>query len=351
MTHSQPPIRNPVQNPAHIPVMLHEVLETLSPRDGEVYVDATLGAGGYTRAILEKANCIVYGFDRDPRAIAAATAWAGAYGDRLVLIEAPFADMEEVLAERGVSKVHGVVFDLGVSSMQLDEADRGFSFQNDGPLSMRMDGGKPDAADIVNSAEANDLKAIFRIYGEEKRASALTKAITRARDKTPFVSTKALADIIEAASPNRYAGKGKAIHPATRVFQALRIFVNDELGQLAKALVSAENLLTSGGRLIAVSFHSLESRIVKRFFADRTGAAYTTSRHQPLVSTPPATFDIFFRGQKSPSVEEEANNPRARSASMRAGLRTDAAPQVRDLSFAGLPSLSLSSVFHSVTPF
>ena len=214
---------------AHKPVLLKEVVDALAPKPGGVYVDATFGAGGYSRAILAAADCTVYGFDRDPTAIARAKEWATDFAGRLFLINRPFAEMREALAEEGVETVDGVVFDLGVSSMQLDEAERGFSFRFDGPLSMRMDGGTPDAADIIARADAQALAAIFRRYGEENRANAIARAILRERDKAPIETTGRLAEIVEKATPG--AGRLK-IHPATRVFQGLRIFVNDELGQL-----------------------------------------------------------------------------------------------------------------------
>lgn len=327
----------------HIPVMRDEVLANIAPKDNEVYVDATFGAGGYSRALLEEANCNVYAFDRDPNAIARAREWVDQYKGRLILIEAPFARMEEMLANHNVEKVDGIVFDLGVSSMQLDEAERGFSFRHDGPLSMRMDGAKPDIADIIHQAEVEDLKMIFRVYGEEKRALNLAKAIVKARQEAPIETTLALSNIIEANSPNRYAGKNrKSIHPATRVFQALRIFINDELGQLAKALIAAENLLVEGGRLVAVTFHSLEARIVKRFFADRSGIAHSSSRHQPMMDMPEPSFRLPFRSQLTPTDEEQETNPRARSAALRAGIRTQNASRGDDIGFAGLPKINFS---------
>jgi len=327
----------------HISVMLSEVLQALNPRDGEVYVDATFGAGGYSKALLDKADCTVYGFDRDPIAIAEAQEWVEHYDGRLILINAPFDQMYTKLRQMGIKSIDGVVFDLGVSSMQLDEAERGFSFRFDGPLSMRMDGAKPDAADVIKSAEFNDLKMIFRVYGEEKRAGNLAKAIIRAREEGPIESTLALARVIEAASPNRYAAKkGRSIHPATRVFQALRIFVNDELGQLARGLTAAEALLVKGGRLIAVTFHSLEARIVKRFLSDRSGQLHSSSRHLPQINMPDITFTLPFRGQKKPRDGETQNNIRARSAALRVGLRTEKPGRLDDLGFADLFEFNFS---------
>ncbi len=303
---------------AHIPVMASEAIEALGVKDGGVYVDATLGAGGYTKAVLGAANCSVYAFDRDPTAIAAANDWAGDFEGRLVLINRPFAEMEEALKRCGVDEVDGVVFDLGVSSMQLDEADRGFSFRHDGPLSMRMDGAKPDAADVVAGADERQLAAIFKAYGEEKKAARIARAIVAARTATPIETTGALAAIVERASPPRGASK---IHPATRVFQALRIFVNDELGQLVAALRAAERLLKPAGRLVAVTFHSLEDRIVKRFFAARAENRARATRHMPEQVAAPATFRLLSSKAIAASKDEAVQNPRARSAKLRAGER------------------------------
>ncbi|MCB2112652.1 MAG: 16S rRNA (cytosine(1402)-N(4))-methyltransferase RsmH [Parvularculaceae bacterium] len=316
----------------HAPVLLDEALAALAPINHGVYVDATFGGGGYTRAVLGAANCAVYAFDRDPTAIARARDWAGAYGGRLTLVNRPFAEIEEALGELGVDAVNGVVFDLGVSSMQLDEAERGFSFMREGPLSMRMDGGKPDAADVVNGADARDLAAIFKVYGEEKKAGRIARAIVAARAGEPITTTTRLAGIISQASPAR---PGERIHPATRVFQALRIFVNNELGQLARALVAAERLLAPAGRLVVVTFHSLEDRIVKRFLTDRSGAAARPSRHAPAAQSIEATFKLLNAKPQTPRGEETDANPRARSSKLRAAIRTGAAAS--DFDFASLP--------------
>jgi len=303
---------------AHIPVMAREAIDALNVRDGGVYVDATFGAGGYTKAVLNAADCSVYAFDRDPRAIAAANDWSGDYGERLVLVNRPFAEMEQALEDNGIEKVDGVVLDLGVSSMQLDEADRGFSFRHDGPLSMRMDGARPDAADVVAIADGRQLAAIFKAYGEEKKAGRIARAIVAARETAPIVTTGALAKIVEQANPPRGPSK---IHPATRVFQALRIFVNDELGQLVAALRAAERLLKPAGRLVVVTFHSLEDRIVKRFFSARSQTRSRGTRHLPEQAPPPATFHLLSTKARAASPEEAAQNPRARSAKLRAGER------------------------------
>ncbi|MHA7870785.1 MAG: 16S rRNA (cytosine(1402)-N(4))-methyltransferase RsmH [Hyphococcus sp.] len=327
---------------SHAPVMLQEVLEALSPAAGGRYVDATFGGGGYTRAILKHAECSVYGFDRDPTAIERAKAWASDFGDRLMMFNRPFADMAEVFSERGFDAVDGVVFDLGVSSMQLDEAGRGFSFRKEGPLSMRMDGKRPDAADVVAAASARDLSAIFRAYGEEKRSGAIARAIVAARETAPIKTTTALAGVIEKAAP----APGAKIHPATRVFQALRIFVNDELGQLAAGLRAAERLLRPAGRLVVVTFHSLEDRIVKRFFANRIPSRASGSRHEPPTEQVQSSFELLYRKPIEPTAGEVDQNPRARSAKLRAGVRLDAPAIEGDGDVLGLPkSVSLESIF------
>lgn len=315
----------------HAPVMEREAIAALAPRDGGVYVDGTLGGGGYTRAILAAANCRVVAFDRDPAAIERAQGWAQAYGDRLRLVGRPFGDLEQALRELNIEAIDGAVFDLGVSSMQLDEAERGFSFRADGPLSMRMDGGKPDAADVVARAEADDLVGIFKVYGEEKNAGRLARAIVRARDDAPIETTARLAAVIEAAQPRRPQDR---IHPATRVFQGLRIFVNDELGELVRALHAAERMLAPAGRLVVVTFHSLEDRIVKRFFAARIeSAAGRASRHAPVAPLEAAaTLRLLTTKAAAPSAAEIADNPRARSAKLRVGVRTGApaGPDISD---------------------
>ena len=304
----------------HNPVMLREVLSALSPRENRVYIDATLGAGGYTRAILDAANCSVYGFDRDPNAIADAGPLLSQYQPRLRLMQEPFARMREALAAQQVDSVDGVVMDLGVSSMQLDEADRGFSFMREGPLSMRMDGEKPDAADVVAFASVDEMVAIFKAYGEEKRARVIARAISAAREIAPIETTTQLAKIIEKSVG---AGHSK-IHPATRVFQALRIFVNDELGQLVAGLKAAERLLRPAGRLIVVTFHSLEDRIVKRFIANRSNTNVGGSRHAPERAPVRPSFVKVHAKASLPHDDEISENSRARSAKLRAASRLPA---------------------------
>lgn len=327
----------------HTPVMLKEVIAALAPKSGGVYVDATFGAGGYSRAILNAADCTVYGFDRDPTAIERAKEWASQFAGRLFLINRPFAEMREALEEEGVEMVDGVVFDLGVSSMQLDEGERGFSFRHDGPLSMRMDGAKPDVADVIAKADAQDLAAIFRRYGEENRANALARAIVRERDAAPIETTGRLASIIDKATP---AAIRQRIHPATRVFQALRIFINDELGQLIAGLRAAERMLRPAGRLVVVAFHSLEDRIVKRFLTGRSGAKRGGSRHLPPVDTQSSSFELVYAKSVTPTEEEMAENPRARSAKLRAGLRTSAPPFPESDDALGAPKEIKLSFMH-----
>lgn len=317
----------------HIPVLLAEVLAALAPQAGELVVDATFGAGGYSRAILEASDVSVIGFDRDPTAISAAAPMLATYGERLRLVEAPFDEMEPRLSGLGVSAVQGIVFDLGVSSMQLDRAERGFSFLRDGPLDMRMGADGPSAADVVALAEESALADIFYAYGEERRSRAVARAIVREREAAPIETTARLADIVAGV----LGGRDQKTHPATRVFQALRIFVNDELGQLVRALGAAERVLAAGGRLVVVTFHSLEDRIVKRFFDDRAGRGGGGSRHQPEIAAPPATFSQSSRKAAEPGTDEITANPRVRSAKLRAGVRLDAPARDLDGAAFGLP--------------
>ena len=305
----------------HVPVLLSEVMHALAPREHGIYVDATFGAGGYSRAILDTADCRVIGLDRDQSAIARGADLVQAAGGRLVLVEDTFSNLAAVARGVGHDAVDGVVFDLGVSSMQLDEAERGFSFRHDGPLNMRMGRAGPSAADVLAAASERDLAAIIATLGEERHARAVARAIVAARRDAPIETTRALADIV--------AGKVHArpgtIHPATRTFQALRIFVNEELDELAAGLAAAEHVLRAGGRLVVVSFHSLEDRIVKSFLASR-GHRAGPSRHLPEAAQPPATFRSLTKRPIVPDEIEVSANPRARSAKLRAAERTDAPP-------------------------
>ena len=323
-----------VAPPGHTPVMLAEVMEALAPRAGEVIVDGTFGGGGYTRSILE-AGADVLAIDRDPTAIARAREMA-AEMPRLHVAEGRFGLLDEHAAAAGFAAVDGVVLDIGVSSYQLDQAERGFSFRFDGPLDMRMAAEGPTAADILNRADERDLAALFRIYGEERRAGALARAVVADR---PFHTTAAFASLCERVI--RAARDG--IHPATRAFQALRIAVNDELAELGRALVAAERLLREGGRLVVVAFHSLEDRIVKRFLAARTRVD-AGSRHMPVATSAAPSFEAITRKVVAASAEEAARNPRARSAKLRAARRTGAPPIAADLADL-VPHVRLKGVF------
>ena len=303
----------------HIPVLGGPAVELLAARAGGVYVDATFGAGGYTRELLAAADCRVIGIDRDPRAIARGADLVQAAGGRLVLVEGRFSDLEAVARGCGYDSVDGVVFDVGVSSMQLDEPERGFSFRRDGPLDMRMGRDGPTAAEVVGAASERDLAAIIAMLGEERRARAVARAIVAARRDAPIRTTRALAEIVASAV---HARPG-TIHPATRTFQALRIFVNDELAELLAGLAGAERLLRPGGRLAIVTFHSLEDRIAKSFLAARS-ARGGSSRHRPQLAQAGASFRVLTRRPIVPDATEIAANPRARSAKLRAAERTDA---------------------------
>jgi 16S rRNA (cytosine1402-N4)-methyltransferase len=321
----------------HIPVLGGPAVEFLNVRDGGVYIDATFGAGGYTRAILAAANCSVIGIDRDQQAIAAGTALVSQAEGRLVLVEDRFSNMEGVARSCGYDAVDGVVLDVGVSSMQLDEAGRGFSFRLEGPLDMRMGATGPSAIDVVARASERDLASIIGTLGEERHARAVARAIVRARADTPITTTGALADIVGRVV---HARPG-TIHPATRTFQALRIFINEELHELAAALEGAERVLRPGGRLVVVSFHSLEDRIVKSFLTER-GRRSAGSRHAPEAARAPVSFHILTgRPVVAGAVEIDAN-PRARSAKLRAAERTDAppGPAIADSLLPRLPSLA-----------
>lgn len=316
----------------HVPVMLSEVVDALAPASGQVILDGTFGAGGYTSAIL-RSGAHVVALDRDPTAISAGKALVDASGGALTLIHSRFS---ELAAHAPGSGLDGVVLDIGVSSMQIDEAERGFSFQKNGPLDMRMSVSGVTAADVVNRAKVNDLIRIFGFLGEEKQAGRIAHAIEKRRAEKPFETTRDLAGLIEVVTPRKAKDK---IHPATRVFQALRIFVNDELGELAKALFAAEAVLKPGGRLVVVTFHSLEDRIVKRFFQDRSGRT-TGSRHLPQVHDKAAIFDLLYKSALQASDAEAERNPRARSAKLRAGIRTTAAAGRADMAIFDLPDLA-----------
>ena len=304
----------------HYPVMLPEVLSALAMQAGETCVDGTFGNGGYSEAILKSAPCAVIGLDRDPNVMTRSDELAGEWGDKFKLIQTPFSKMDEV----GLDPVDAVVLDIGVSSMQLDQAERGFSFMREGPLDMRMEqGGGPTARDAVLHLSSDELTRIFQVYGEEKRARHVANCILSAREAGDITTTSDLADILEKALGRR----GKT-HPATRVFQALRIFVNDELGELYQGLCAAERLLKPGGRLVVVTFHSLEDRIVKTFFRRRAGEIQGGSRYAPEIKNtgPAASFILPQRSVTKPSKTEIEENARSRSAKLRAAVRTQDAP-------------------------
>ena len=299
----------------HVPVLAREVIEALDPRDGGRYVDGTFGGGGYTTAMLDRANCRVIAIDRDPDAIAAGRALAERYAPRLQLIEGRFGDMAELLSAEGVDDVDGVTLDLGVSSMQFDRAERGFSFRGNGPLDMRMEKRGPSAADLVNEADEVELADIFWRYGEERRSRRVAHAIVEAREVKRIETTGELAEIVRRAVG--FSAKDES-DPATRAFQALRIAVNDELGELERGLVAAESVLAPGGRLAVVSFHSLEDRAVKDFVRMRAGRTPSPSRHAPPRAVERmATLRDLSRKPVLPSESEVTANPRARSARLR----------------------------------
>ena len=319
----------------HIPVLARRCGDWLAPRDGGLYVDATFGAGGYARLILQTPGARVIGIDRDSAAIAAGAALVEEANGRLTLVEDRFSNL--AWAAGGEAVADGIVFDLGVSSMQLDEAERGFSFRFDGPLDMRMGREGPTAADIVARAGERDLAAIIATLGEERHARGIARAIVKARGAAPIETTRTLAEVVARAA----GGRELAIHPATRTFQALRIFVNDELGELARGLAAAETALKPNGRLVVVAFHSLEDRIVKTFLAERSHTP-APSRHRPAVAAPPPTFNVLTRRPETPDEAEIAANPRARSAKLRAAERTAVAPRpaAADELLPRLPSLA-----------
>jgi 16S rRNA (cytosine1402-N4)-methyltransferase len=308
----------------HVPVLLPEVLAALAPRAGERFIDGTFGAGGYTAAIIDAAPDVhVLAIDCDPTAIAAGRPLADAGGGRLTLVEGCFGELDNLAKAAGFAPVDGVVLDIGVSSMQLDDPERGFSFQSDGPLDMRMSGDGPTAADVVNAADEAGIADILFHLGQERRSRAIARAIVARRRAGPFSRTAELAEVVE-----RVLGRGKVggRHPATRTFQALRIYVNDELGELTQGLAAAERVLRPGGRLAVVTFHSLEDAIVKRFLKLRSGRQAHGSRHLPPGAPPERQPSFRFVNPRpiNPSEAETATNPRARSARLRWAARTDA---------------------------
>ena len=321
----------------HIPVLADPAVAWLAVKEGGLYVDATFGAGGYTRAILKTPSTSVIGIDRDQGAILRGATLVEDAKGRLDLVEAQFSELAAIAGGDRGPTVDGIVFDVGVSSMQIGEASRGFSFRLDGPLDMRMGQHGPSAADVVARASERELASIIATLGEERHARAIARAVVRTRNESPITSTRELAEIVARVV---YA-RNSAIHPATRTFQALRIFVNDELSELARGLAASEGVLKPGGRIVVVAFHSLEDRIVKTFLAERS-RVQAGSRHRPEVVAPPPTFRVLTRRPESPDEAEIAANPRARSAKLRAAERTGAAARsdpIDDL-IPSLPSLT-----------
>jgi len=309
----------------HVPVLIDALIAAAAPVSG-AWVDGTFGAGGYARRLLEAGAAQVTGLDRDPRALAEAAGWAAAE-PRLTLREGRFSEMERLVT----GPVAGVALDLGVSSMQLDRAERGFSFLRDGPLDMRMGGAGRSAAELIDASTEAELADVIHFFGEERAARRIARALVAAR---PLTTTGALAEVVAGCLPRPRPGQ---IHPATRTFQALRIAVNDELGELVRGLVAAERLLAPGGTLAVVSFHSLEDRIVKRFLQARAGVAGGGSRHAPEVSAPAPTLRLAPRRAIAPGADEVAANPRARSARLRVARRTEAPEPPLDVAALGLP--------------
>jgi 16S rRNA (cytosine1402-N4)-methyltransferase len=324
----------------HVPVLLAPVLRTVAPVGG-TWLDGTLGAGGYARALVEAGAQRVIGVDRDPEALARVSAWADELGGRLELREGRFGELDRIAAAAGAPALDGVVLDIGVSSMQLDQAARGFSFQKDGPLDMRMSQSGPSAADLVNRLPEAALADLRHQYGEERAARRIARAIVADRGAAPFLTTLQLAGLIERLLPRPKPGQP---HAATRTFQALRIAVNDELGELARGLAAAERALAPGGWLAVVTFHSLEDRVVKRFLQLRSGAAPRASRHAPEVEAAAPGFALATRKAILPDAAELAANPRARSARLRVARRLDAAAAAVDPRALGLPPLALGSL-------
>jgi 16S rRNA (cytosine1402-N4)-methyltransferase len=309
-----------MSEPAHTPVMAAEVLAALDPRDGGIYVDGTFGRGGYSEAILAAAATTVFGIDRDPAAVTFGAELGRRYAGRLTVLQGRFGDMRQLMRSAGIDRVDGVALDLGVSSPQIDDPARGFSFRAEGPLDMRMGTDGESAADFVNNADEEELSRVIRELGEEKQARRVARAIVAARAAKPFLTTTDLADLVRSV-----VRKSGDLDPATRTFMAIRIHVNDELGELRRGLEGAELLLKPGGRLAVVSFHSLEDRIVKSFLTERCGRTARGSRHLPeVVDARRPTFRLVHKGALKPSDREAGANPRARSARLRAAERTDA---------------------------
>jgi 16S rRNA (cytosine1402-N4)-methyltransferase len=309
----------------HIPVLIRPLIRAVSPVSG-VWLDGTFGAGGYTRALLEAGADKVFGVDRDPLAFEMAKPWIGDFGDRIEFVQGTFSDMDQY-----AQNLDGVVLDLGVSSMQLDLAERGFSFMKEGPLDMRMSQSGTSAADLCNELDEEELADIIYLYGEERASRRIAKAIVKAR---PLTTTLQLAKIVESCLPRPKPGQS---HPATRTFQALRIAVNDEYGQLAEGLMAAERALKPGGLLAVVTFHSVEDRMTKRFFQSRSGRTANANRYAPELAQEKPAFEMVEKKAIGPDDQELAENPRSRSAKLRVARRTDAPAGEMDLKALGMP--------------
>jgi 16S rRNA (cytosine1402-N4)-methyltransferase len=319
----------------HVPVLLAEVMHYLAPAAGGTFIDGTFGAGGYSRAILA-AGASVVAIDRDRKAVAAGAGLAASAGGHLTVIEGRFSELDAIAQLAGHERVDGVVLDLGISSLQIDDPERGFSFREDGPLDMRMGSDGPSAADLVNGMERQDLARVIAVLGEEKKARLVAAAIATARARKPLSRTAELAEVVARAVGRRPAD---TIHPATRTFQALRIFINRELDELAEALAASERILAEGGRLAVVAFHSLEDRIVKRFLAERSATRAGGSRHRPAGEIALPSFELLTHGVVTPGENEIRDNPRARSGRLRAARRTGAPPHFFDRDALGVPAL------------
>ncbi|WP_448326704.1 16S rRNA (cytosine(1402)-N(4))-methyltransferase RsmH [Sulfitobacter sp. M13] len=320
--------RNDTPSAPHTPVLLRPLLAAVAPVSGR-WLDGTFGAGGYTRGLLDAGAAQVVAVDRDPLAFEMAQAWAGDYGDKIVMQRGVFSKMDDYAQD-----LDGIVLDLGVSSMQLDLAERGFSFMRDGPLDMRMSQDGPSAADIVNDAEEEMIANILFQYGEERASRRIAKAIVRAREDAPITTTLTLAGLVEGCLPRSKPGQS---HPATRSFQALRIAVNNEYGELFNGLMAAERALKPGGQLAVVTFHSVEDRMVKRFLTARAGAGGNANRFAPEIDAPAPQFKILKRKAIGPDAQELDENPRSRSAKLRVAVRTDAPAGSIDGRALGMP--------------
>jgi len=319
----------------HTPVLLDEVMAALAPIEGGIFIDGTFGAGGYAQALLARGAAQVIAIDRDPEALARGAPLAAEAAGRLRLVEGEFAELDRLAQPLAAGPVAGVVLDVGVSSMQLDQAERGFSFLRDGPLDMRMGQSGISAADLVNRASEHGLADILYHYGEERAARRIARSVVAARAEAPITRTGRLAEIVSGCLPRPRPGQ---VHSATRTFQALRIAVNDELGQLVRGLAAAEAVLAPGGRLAVVTFHSLEDRIVKRYLQSASGQEGQGSRHGPARQAPPARYRHPARPVPA-GAAEVVRNPRARSARLRAAARTEAPARPVDPARLGLPRL------------